>query len=246
MLDIFEILRQHWLFLLIGEYPKGPLGGLAMTLLITVLSMSLSFPCAVIIAICRTSENRLLLWPSTAFVYLIRGTPLLMLVFWIFFTVPVILGFNLSAFATIVIAIVSFQTAYMSEVIRAGIEGLPKGQVEAARSLGLGYFATTWKIVLPQALYNVIPGILNNLTAIFKESSLAYVISLHELTFAALQVMNHEMMRPFQVLIILAGMYFCCCFALSQTAAWLEVRVARKRQANTDDVVPPQMQLAGA
>ena len=242
---MIEILQQHWLFLLVGEYPKGPLGGLAMTLLITLISMALAFPCAVLVALCRTSRNRLLVWPSTAFVYLIRGTPLLMLVFWIFFAGPVILGFTLSAFATIVIAIVSFQTAYLSEVIRGGIEGLPKGQTEAARALGLGYFVTTWKVILPQALYNVIPGILNNLTAIFKESSLAYVISLHELTFAALQVMNFEMQRPFQVLVLLAAIYFCCCFALSQTASWLEVRVARKREQDSG-VLQPNTQLAQA
>lgn len=235
---MLEILQQHWLFLLIGEYPNGPLGGLAMTLIITVLSMVLAFPCAIIIALCRTCGVKTLFWISTAFVYLIRGTPLLMLVFWIFFAGPVILGFTLSAFATIVIAIVSFQSAYMSEVIRGGIEGLPKGQVEAARSLGLGYFVTTWKIVLPQALYNVIPGMLNNLTAMFKESSLAYVISLHELTFAGLQVMNHEMLRPFQVLVILAGMYFCCCFALSQAARQLEMRITRQRTSQTATVAP--------
>jgi amine acid ABC transporter, permease protein, 3-TM region, His/Glu/Gln/Arg/opine family len=242
---VIEILQQHWLFLLVGDYPKGPLGGLAMTLLITITSMVLAFPCAVLVALCRTSGIRLFVWPSTAFVYLIRGTPLLMLVFWIFFAGPVILGFTLSAFATIVIAIVSFQTAYLSEVIRGGIEGLPKGQTEAARALGLGYFVTTWKVVLPQALYNVIPGILNNLTAIFKESSLAYVISLHELTFAALQVMNFEMRRPFQVLVLLAAIYFCCCFALSQTASWLEVRVARKRERDSG-LIQPNAQLAQA
>lgn len=242
---MIEILQQHWLFLLVGDYPKGPLGGLAMTLLITITSMVLAFPCAVLVALCRTSGIRLFVWPSTAFVYLIRGTPLLMLVFWIFFAGPVILGFTLSAFATIVIAIVSFQTAYLSEVIRGGIEGLPKGQTEAARALGLGYFVTTWKVILPQALYNVIPGILNNLTAIFKESSLAYVISLHEPTFAALQVMNFEMRRPFQVLVLLAAIYFCCCFALSQTASWLEVRVARKRERDSG-LIQPNAQLAQA
>lgn len=241
---MIELIREHWLFLLIGEYPNGPLGGLAMTLIVTSVSMVLAFPCAVLVALCRVSSRRILLWPTTAFVYLIRGTPLLMLVFWIFFASPVVLGFNLSAFATIVIAIVCFQTAYMSEVIRAGIEGLPKGQTEAAMSLGLGYFVTTWKIVLPQALYNVLPGILNNLTAIFKESSLAYVISLHELTYAGLQVMNHEMSRPFQIFAILACIYFVFCFALSQTAAWLETRVARRREASAP--VMPRLQPLGA
>jgi polar amino acid transport system permease protein len=131
----------------------------------------------------------------------------------------------------------------MSEVIRAGIEGLPKGQKEAAMSLGLGYVTATRKIVLPQALYNVIPGLLNNLTAIFKESSLAYVISLHELTYAGLQVMNHEMSRPFQVFAILACIYFVFCFALSQTASWLELRIRRKREMSVTTV--PRLQVVG-
>lgn len=238
---MIDLIRDHWLFLLIGEYPNGPLGGLAMTLIITAVSMTLSFPCAVLVALCRVSRRRVLLWPTTAFVYLMRGTPLLMIVFWIFFGAPVVLGFTLSAFTTIVIAIVSFQTAYMSEVIRAGIEGLPKGQTEAAMSLGLGYLTTTRKIILPQALYNVIPGLLNNLTAIFKESSLAYVISLHELTYAGLQVMNHEMSKPFQVFAVLACIYFVFCFALSQTAAWLESRIRRKREENV--AIVPRLQV---
>ena len=230
---MWDLIREHWLFLLVGAYPKGPLGGLAMTLIITAISLALSFPCAVIVALCRTSGNRYLVAPTTAFVYTIRGIPLLLLVFWIFFAAPAVVGFNLSAFTTIVIAIVMFQSAYLSEVIRAGIEGLPKGQVEAARSLGLRYSPTTFKVVLPQALYNVIPGILNNLTAIFKESSLAYVISLHELTYAALQVMNHEMSKPFQVFMILAGIYFVCCYTLSSAARLLEIRIERKRARDT-------------
>jgi polar amino acid transport system permease protein len=234
---VIDLIREHWLYFLIGEYPHGPLGGLAMTLVITSVSMVLSFPCAVLIALCRVSRRRSLFWPTTGFVYLMRGTPLLMIVFWIFFGAPVVLGFTLNAFVTIVIAIVSFQTAYLSEVIRAGIEGLPKGQTEAAMSLGLGYLTTTRKIILPQALYNVIPGILNNLTAIFKESSLAYVISLHELTYAGLQVMNHEMSRPFQVFAVLACIYFVFCFSLSQFATGLEARIRRKRETSVE-IVP--------
>ena len=134
-----------------------------------------------------------------------------------------------------------------NEMTLAELLALPLmvGVSTAARALGLGYFVTTWKVILPQALYNVIPGILNNLTAIFKESSLAYVISLHELTFAALQVMNFEMRRPVQVLVLLAAIYVCCGFALSQTASWLEVRVARKRERDSG-LIQPNAQLAQA
>jgi polar amino acid transport system permease protein len=233
---MWEFIRDHWLYLLVGPFPKGPLGGFAMTLLITAASLAFALPCALAIALCRTSGRRLFTIPTTAFVYTIRGIPLLLLIFWIFFALPVILGFTLSSFATIVIAITVFQSAYLSEVIRFGIEALPKGQTHAAQSLGLGYVLTTWKVILPQALYNVIPGILNNLTAIFKESSLAYAIALHELTYASVQVMNHEMSRAVEIFIILAAVYFFSSFGLSRFARWLERRIERKRTA---EALPP-------
>jgi len=237
---MWTFIQEHWLYLLLGAYPKGPIGGFAMTLMITAASLALAFPCAIVVALCRTSGHRLLTIPSTAFVYTIRGIPLLLLIFWIFFALPVILGFTLSSFATVVIAITVFQTAYLSEVIRFGIEALPKGQTMAAQSLGLKYFPTTWKIILPQALYNVIPGILNNLTAIFKESSLAYAIALHELTYASVQVMNHNMSRTVEIFVILAGVYFFSSFGLSRFARWLESRIERKRVA---EALPPFTQM---
>ena len=242
---MWAFIQEYWLYLLVGAYPKGPLGGFAMTVLITITSMTLAFPCAVIVALCRTSGIKWLTWPTTAFVYTIRGIPLLLLIFWMFFALPVILGFTLSTFVTIVLAITFFQTAYLSEVIRSGIEALPKGQTEAARALGLGYFLTAWKIVLPQALYNVIPGILNNLTAIFKESSLAYVLSLHELTYASVQVMNHEMTKTVEIFCVLAATYFIASFTLTRIARWLELRIERKRKAEAAlEFVPVQAGLA--
>ncbi len=237
---MWTFIQDHWLYLLLGPYPKGPLGGFAMTLLITAMSLALAFPCAIAIALCRTSGRRFLTFPTTAFVYTIRGIPLLLLIFWIFFALPVILGFTLSSFVTIVIAITVFQSAYLSEVIRFGIEALPRGQTQAARALGLRYFVTTWKIILPQALYNVIPGILNNLTAIFKESSLAYAIALHELTYASVQVMNHEMSRTVEIFAILAAVYFFSSFGLSRFARWLESRIERKRAT---EALPPFIRM---
>jgi polar amino acid transport system permease protein len=226
---MWSFIQDNWVYFLVGSFPKGPLGGLAMTISITVVCLMLSLPCAVLIALCRTSGRRVLVFPTTAFVYTIRGIPLLMLIFWIFFAAPVVLGFTLNSFVTVVIAIIIFQSAYMSEVIRSGIESLPKGQEEAARSLGLGYFVTTSKVILPQAMYNVLPGILNNVTAIFKETSLAYAISLHEFTYAAIQVMNQQMSRTVEVFVVLAGIYFVLSYSLSRTARWLEARIERKR-----------------
>jgi polar amino acid transport system permease protein len=226
---MIDILREHWSYLLIGAYPRGPLGGLAMTMIMALLSLILVFPLAILVALARTGGIAWLVRLSTGFVYVVRGIPLLMLIFWLFFGFPVLFGFPLPPFLTIVLAIVAYQTAYLSEVIRAGIEGLPAGQVEAARSLGMRYFPVIWKVVLPQALYNVIPGMLNQLTAIFKETSLGYLVAVPDLSYSAYLLNNMLMTKPFQIFGIIAIVYFVLCFSLSRAAVYMERRILRRR-----------------
>jgi polar amino acid transport system permease protein len=226
---MLDIIQQYWLYLLIGEYPHGPLGGLAMTLIIAAVSLILTFPNAVLVALARTSNIGWLARPALCFVYIIRSLPLLMLLFWIYYFLPVVLGYPINAFWSIIIAIVVFQTAYLSEVIRAAIEALPKGQTEAARALGLRYPATMWKVILPQALYNALPGILNQLTAMIKETSLGYILALNELTYSAGQINSLLMTKPFQVFGILAIVYFALCFSLTRATHHLDVRIQRRR-----------------
>jgi polar amino acid transport system permease protein len=229
---MLDILRDHWSYLLIGSYPRGPLGGLVMTVIIASLSLVLVFPLAVLLALARTSGVRALVAACVGFVYVVRGVPLLMLIFWMYFGLPVMLGFPLPPFMTIVLAIVLYQTAYLSEVIRAGIEALPKGQTDAGRALGMRGPAIIWKIILPQALYNVIPGMLNQLTAIFKETSLGYVVAVHELSYSAYLLNNMIMTKPFQIFGIIALTYFVLCFSLSQFAQYMEQRIVRRRAAS--------------
>lgn len=226
---MFEIISQYWLFLLVGDYPKGPLGGLAMTLIIAGLSLALTFPSAVLMALARTSPFRVFSYPATAFVYVVRGMPLLMLIFWVYFFLPILLGFPLSGFTSVVMSIVIFQTAYLSEVIRGAIEALPKGQTEAARSLGLRYAPMMLKVILPQALYNAMPGILNQLTAIIKETSLGYLLAVSEITYTAGQVNSLLLTKPFQIFAILAVVYFILCYSLTSFARVLEHRIGSGR-----------------
>ena len=236
---MIDILRDHWSYLLIGSYPRGPLGGLAMTMIIALLSLALVFPLAVLVALARTGGVRWLVRFSIGFVYVIRGVPLLMLIFWLYFGFPVLFGFPLPPFLTIVLAIVLYQTAYLSEVIRAGIEGLPAGQVEAAQSLGIRHFPIVWKIILPQALYNVIPGMLNQLTAIFKETSLGYIVAVHELSYSAYLLNNMLMTKPFQIFGIIAIIYFVLCFSLSRAAQSMERRILRRRAGAVTGIAVP-------
>ncbi|VVE10384.1 amino acid ABC transporter permease [Pandoraea iniqua] len=224
-----EILNEYGLLLLVGQFPNGPLGGLALTLILSVMGLALSFPLSIAIALCRMSPIRPLYVASTVLVYVVRGVPLVMFVFWGYFLVPILVGHSVTAFTAMICTLVVYQSAYLSEVIRAGIEALPKGQVEASRALGLGYWRTHLWVILPQALYNMVPSIISQLVSLIKETSIGYVISVQELTFEANQVNNALLTKPFEVFAILVTLYFVVCFVLTKCANYLESHVTRKR-----------------
>jgi polar amino acid transport system permease protein len=225
---MIELIRDNGLYLMIGEYPKGPLGGLALTLIIAAAAMAFVLPCAVLVALARTSGIKTLQRVMTVYVAVIRAIPVLLIIFWVYLFAPIVIGFPLSGFTTIVVAIVVYQTAYLSEVIRAGIEALPGGQVEAARALGLRYVPITLRVVLPQVLVNVSPGILNVLTIIVKETSLGYMVGVGELTLTASHVNSLTLTKPLQVFALLSIIYFVICFGISRVVKLLEARVGRQ------------------
>ena len=225
---MLDILRDFGVLFLIGSYPTGPLGGLAGTLLLSTLGLGLSFPLALVLGLMRTSSQRWLLLPATIWVYTLRGLPLLMIIFWAYFGIPILLGHDVSAFITVVCAIVIYESAFLSEIVRAGLEGLSLGQTQAARALGLTYFQTMRYVLLPQALTNMLPSLLNQFVSIIKATSLAYVVGVHEVTLVASQVNSMLLTKPMQVFFILAAMYFILCFSLNRAAGALERHLARR------------------
>lgn len=241
--DIATILHDYGLLLLVGQYPNGPLGGLALTFILAVLGIALAFPVGVGLALARVGRFRVLYWPATALVYVMRGVPLIMLIFWVYFFLPVIVGRPVSGFSTMLATLVIYEAAYLSEIVRAGIESLPRGQMEAARAVGLTYMLAMRKVVLPQAIYHMVPAMLSQFVSTIKETSLGYVISVNELTFSASQVNSTLLTKPFPVYAVLAAIYFLLCFSLTQLARLLERRVARRRAgmagAGNAPVAPP-------
>ncbi|HEV2675160.1 MAG TPA: amino acid ABC transporter permease [Aliidongia sp.] len=229
---MLQILQDNWLLFLIGQYPHGPVGGLAMTLFMATLGLALSFPFAICLALARLSPFAWLRLPAAAVTHTVRGLPLLMFVFWAYFVAPLVIGRAIGGVETLIIALVIYEASYLSEIIRAGIQGLPQGQVEAAKALGLGYFPTTFRIVLPQALHNMLPSMVSQFVSTIKETSLGYVISANEVTFAASQVNNQLMTKPFEVYGLLALTYFTLCFALTSLARLLERRISTGRGGN--------------
>lgn len=245
---MLDILHDYGILLLLGQYPQGPLGGLALTIIMALLALIASFPLAVLIGLARTSSIAPIRNMAMGYTYVVRAIPLLLLIFWTYFAVPLITGINISGFVTMLVALVVYEGAYLGEVVRAGINAVPKGQVEAARAIGMSYGQCMRKIVLPQALFNMLPSILNQFIMITKNTSLAYLIGTQEVTFAAYQINNQLLTQPFEVYALLAGFYFVLCFSLSRLAKWLEDSINRKRLGTAsakDDSVEENPVLVG-
>lgn len=229
---MLEVIQQYWLYFLIGQYPSGPLGGLVLTLILAVMGLVLSLPLGLVLGLMRVSPWAWVRRPVTAFVYLVRGLPLLMVVFWAYFFLPSITGVKTNQFWTMLIALMVFDAAYLAEIVRAGIQGLPKGQMECARSLGLPYLRAMRTVVLPQALRNSLPSLVNQFISTIKETSLGYIIGLTEVSFIANQINTLVFTKPAEVFGILGLTYFVLCFGLSRFAHWMEQRLVRQGLAS--------------
>ncbi|HTH76805.1 MAG TPA: amino acid ABC transporter permease [Trinickia sp.] len=226
---MFAILHDYLALFLVGNWPHGPLGGVAITLVISALGLTVSFPIAVAIGLCLVSPCRALRRTAGGWTRLIRGVPLLMLIFWAYFAVPLVVGAQVSAVTTAVCAIIVYESAFLAQIVRAGLEGLPRGQMEAARSNGLSWLQSMRYVQLPQALANMLPSMVNQFVSIIKATSLAYVIGVPELTYSAAQVNTITLTKPLQTFLVLAAFYFVLCFAISRFAGHLERRIARRR-----------------
>lgn len=222
--------------LLIWHFPNGQsdelfmgLGGLAYSLLMAVIAISVSFFIGLVVGIGRTSDNRICRIPCLLYIELIRGNPLIIVIFWIYFFIPVLFNTFFNVFWSATIALTLFTGAYLAEIVRAGIQNIPAGQVEAAYSTGLTFVQTMRRIILPQALKQMIPAIVGQFIAIFKDTSLAFVLGVLELTFVAQGINNRLMVYPMEIYGTVAFLYFICCWSMSVYAARLERRLSPEK-----------------
>jgi polar amino acid transport system permease protein len=225
----FSVVWENLSYFFIGRYPKGTLGGVGLTLYLAVISLALSFIGGLILGLLSVSRNRLLRWGSMSVIQTIRGMPLLMVIFWMFFLLPAMLGGGMTAAWTIIVALTLFTSAYMSEIVRAGITGIPKGQMEAAISTGLSHGQAMFYIILPQALRNMIPSFVNQFVSMIKDTSLAFIVGVTELTQIATQINNRTMLYPTEIFLFIAVIYFVMCFAFTELSRWLERRLAYRK-----------------
>ncbi|MFZ5814437.1 MAG: amino acid ABC transporter permease [Bacillota bacterium] len=200
------------------------LQGALMTLKIVALSGTMGIIFGTVLGLGRVSGIRWLSAPITAYIEVIRGTPLYTQLLLVVFGIPQITGINYEEFPAAVITIGLNSSAYVAEIMRAGIQSIDKGQMEAGRSLGMSHGQVMWDIILPQAFKRVIPPLVNEMISLIKESSLVAAISLVELTRTA-QMIASRTYKPFPPYILSALIYLVMTLTLSQIASALERRM---------------------
>jgi len=221
-------------FMLFGM--PDELGGLALTFYVAFIAIIFSFVFGSILGIARYSDIKIIKIPATIYIELFRALPLIMIIFWVFFAIPIVGGaifetkIAVSALISAIISFTLFESAYIAEIVRAGLKSIPKGQFEAAKTLGMNPFQTFTLIILPQAYRRMIPAIVSQFVSLFKDTSLIYVIGVIEF-FRAATIVNNRIYLSFEILSFVAIVYFMCAFTLSKIAGQLEKKV--EKQLNT-------------
>jgi len=225
----FTVIWINITYFFIGRFPHGPLGGIALTLYLAIIACVLSFIGGLFLGLMSISQNKLVRYLSIAILNIIRGMPLLMVIFWMYFLLPAMMGKTISESWTVIVALTLFTSAYMSQIVKAGVEGIPKGQTEAALSTGLHPWQAMIYIVLPQGLRNMIPSFVNQFVSMIKDTSLAFIVGVSELTQVATQINNRTIIYPTEIFLFIAVIYFFICFAFTSLSRWLEKRLAWRR-----------------
>ena len=200
------------------------LSGFVNTLKLAVLAIGASFVLGVLAGALRLSRSPYLHYPAVLYIEIIRGVPLIMVIFWFYFLAPILAGRPLDDFTSALIAFIVFEAAYLAEIVRAGIQSVPLGQVQAAISTGLTHRQAMRHVILPQAIRNMIPALVTRFIVLFMDTSLAYIIGYRELTRVARIIAEREF-RAFEVYTFIAIVYFVCTYAMSLVAQRLERRL---------------------
>lgn len=216
--NIAELLSKYWYVYLID--------GVKTTLIFTCIAVVLGAILGTVVAIMKMSRFRIIRFLVSIYIEVIRGTPILLQLYIFYFVLPQLLPFlELSSFMWVAIAMCVNSGAYVSEIIRSGIQAVDKGQTEAARSLGMSQSQTMMKIVLPQAIRNILPALGNEFIMILKETSLASTFFLGDL-MTSHKIVAGATYQQLESLIIVGCIYLCFTFPLSKLVGWFEKKMS--------------------
>ena len=216
----FSVIINNFQFLIVqGLIGFGSFAG--GTLRLALPAIVLGFLLGIFIGLARLAQSRWIRVPATIYVEFFRGVPLVMVIFWIWFVIPQLLRLPIPEYGVALTAFVIFEAAYFGEIVRAGVQSVPRGQVEAATALGMTATQSMTWVVLPQALRNMVPALVTQMIVLFKDTSLASIIGYLDLTKAA-QIVNNREIRPFELYLFIAVVYWICTYSMSVFARRFE------------------------
>lgn len=222
MLDFHVVTANVKFLLLQGFLGIGTFAG--GTLRLAIPAIALGFVLGIFIGLGRLARSTPVRLLASVYVEFFRGVPLVMVIFWFWFIIPQLLQLPIPEYGVALVAFVIFEAAYFGEIIRAGVQSVSRGQVEAATALGLKGRQTMLFVVLPQAVRNMLPSLVTQMIVLFKDTSLASIIGYVDLTKAA-QIVNNREIRPFELYLFIAVVYWVCTYSMSRMASHLERRM---------------------
>ena len=201
------------------------LKGLAFSVQLTLIAMVGGIAIGTLLALMRLSGKPWLVMPAAFYVNTLRSIPLVMVILWFFLLVPLLIGRPMGAELSAIVTFTIFKAAYYSEIMRAGIQSVPKGQLHAAYAVGMTYRQCMQLIVLPQALRNMLPVLLTQTIILFQDTSLVYAIGAYDL-LKGFEVAGKNFNRPVETYLVAAIVYFIICFSLSMLVRRLQKKIA--------------------
>jgi glutamate/aspartate transport system permease protein len=200
------------------------LKGLLFSVQLTLVAMIGGIALGTVLALMRLSGKPWLVMPAAAYVNTLRSIPLVMVILWFFLLIPLMIGRPMGAELSAMITFTLFEAAYYSEIMRAGIQSVPKGQVSAGYALGMNYRYTMALVVLPQAFRNMLPVLLTQTIILFQDTSLVYAIGAYDL-LKGFEIAGKNFNRPVETYLVAAVVYFVICFSLSMLVRRLQQRI---------------------
>ena len=199
--------------------------GALLTILLTVLTMTVAVPAGIVLALMRLSNSKALAYASQCFVEFFRNLPLILVVYWAFYVMPVLLHIEFSPFTTGLVALCLNVSAYNAETFRAGIHSIRKGQTEAALAIGMSRGQAMRRIVIPQAWRRVLPVLASTWVSLFKDTSLVSVIAVTELAYVSMQI-RAQSFRVLEMLTAMAAIYWLLGYPQAKLVDWIQRRFA--------------------
>jgi polar amino acid transport system permease protein len=209
----------------VGAHRDALAAATGMTVLLTVATMAIAVPCGIAVAALRLYAWTPVRAVATAYVELFRNLPLILVVYWAFYVLPIATGLGLSPFATGLAALALNVTAYNAETFRAGIGSIRRGQLEAAMALGMSRAQAVRRIVLPQAVRRILPVLASTWVSLFKDTSLVSVIAVSELAYVAMQI-RAQTFRVLEMLTAMAAVYWLLGYPQAKLVDWIQRRYA--------------------